>query len=62
MLDSALSHDTYYFEFKFDSATIFYGFTYKEMMIYRRPLKFYIVEQIKKTVEHLILIHFTISF
>lgn len=61
-LNAVLSKDTYCFEPRFNSVTIFYDFTYKEMMIYRRPPKFYSEEQVRVAVENPVLIHFTTSF
>lgn len=61
-LNAVLSHETYCFEPKFNSVTIFYDFTYKEMMIYRRPPSFYTEEQVREAVEKPVIIHFTTSF
>lgn len=61
-LNAVLSKDTFCFEPRFNSVTIFYDFTYKEMMIYRRPPEFYTEEKIRKAVEKPALIHFTTSF
>lgn len=61
-LNAVLSHDAYCFEPRFNSVTIFYDFTYREMLIYRRPPKFYTEEQVKKAVEEPVIIHFTTSF
>lgn len=61
-LNSVLSYQTYCFEPRFNSVTIFYDFTYREMMIYRKPPKFYKEKDIKKAVEEPVLIHFTTSF
>lgn len=62
VLNAVLSRDTYCFEPKFNAVTIFYDFTYKEMLIYRRPPKFYTEEQVRQAVENPVLIHFTTSF
>ena len=62
VLNAILSHDTYCFEPRFNSVTIFYDFTYEELMIYRKPPKFYTKKQIKVAVEHPSIIHFTTSF
>lgn len=35
-LKSVLSHDIYCFDMRFNSITIFYDFTYKEILIYRK--------------------------
>ena len=40
-LNAVLSHDTYCFEPKFNSVTIFYDFTCNEMLVYRRPPRTY---------------------
>lgn len=61
-LNAVLSHDTYCLEPYFNSVTIFYDFSFKEMMIYRRPPKFYTMEQIKKAVDKPSIVHFTTSF
>ena len=62
VLNAVLSHDTYCFEPRFNSVTIFYDFSYKEMMIYRRPPKFYTEEQVREAVDNPAIIHFTTSF
>lgn len=61
-LNSILSHDTYCFEPRFNSVTIFYDFSYKEIFIYRKPPFFYSPDEIKMAVEAPVLIHFTTSF
>lgn len=62
-LNAVLANDTYCFEPRFNSVTIFYDFNYKEMMIYRKPPKgFYTEPQIKEAIEHPVIIHFTTSF
>lgn len=61
-LNAVLSHDTYCFEPLFNSVTIFYDFTYKEMLIYRKPPKFYTEKQVREAVDNPSLIHFTTSF
>ena len=61
-LNAVLSKDTFCFDPRFNSVTIFYDFTYKDMMIYRRPPEFYTEEEIRKAVEKPALIHFTTSF
>ncbi|ROZ26559.1 glycosyltransferase family 8 protein [Enterococcus faecium] len=61
-LNAILSKDTYCFEPRFNSVTIFYDFNYKEMMIYRRPPRFYTQEEVCVAVDNPMLIHFTTSF
>ena len=61
-LNAILSHDTYCFEPRFNSVTIFYDFSYKEMLIYRKPPVFYSEQQVKEAVENPVIVHFTTSF
>lgn len=61
-LNAVLSYDTYCFDPRFNSVTIFYDFTYEEMMIYRKPPVFYSKGQVKEATEHPVIIHFTTSF
>lgn len=61
-LNAVLSKDTYCFEPRFNSVTIYYDFTYQEMMVYRKPSEFYSEDMIKEAVEKPVLIHFTTSF
>lgn len=61
-LNAILSNHTYCFEPKFNTVTIFYDFTYSEMMVYRKPPKFYTEQQIKQATEDPFIIHFTTSF
>ncbi len=61
-LNAVLSKDTYCFEPRFNSVTIYYDFSYQEMMVYRKPPEFYSEEQIIEAVEHPVLIHYTTSF
>ncbi len=61
-LNAVLSHDTYCFNPKYNSETVFYDFSYKEMMIYRDPPEFYPEEEIRNAVENPVIIHYTTSF
>ena len=61
-LNAVLSHDTYCFEPRFNSVTIYYDFSYDEMLVYRKPPKFYDREEIKKAADSPVIIHFTTSF
>ncbi|WP_026835435.1 glycosyltransferase family 8 protein [Eubacterium xylanophilum] len=62
-LNAILSHDTYCFEPRFNSVTIYHDFNYDEMMIYRKPPKgFYGREEIKVAVDDPVIIHYTTSF
>lgn len=61
-LNAVLSHDTYCFEPYFNAVTIYFDFSYDEILIYRKPPKFYNREQIRKAVDDPTIIHFTTSF
>lgn len=61
-LNAILSYETFCFEPRFNSVTIFYDFTYQDMMIYRKPPKFYSEIEIKEAVDNPVIIHFTTSF
>ena len=61
-LNAVLSKDVYCFKPKFNSITIFYDFTYSDMLIYRKPTYFYTKEEIEEAVESPSIIHFTTSF
>lgn len=62
VLNAILSDDVYCFEPKFNSVTIFYDFTYEDMLIYRKPPTFYTKEEIQGAIENPFIIHFTTSF
>lgn len=62
-LNAVLSHDTYCFEPRFNSVTIFYDFNYEELLIYRKPAKGYYSEmEVQEAVNEPVIIHFTTSF
>ena len=62
-LNAVLSHDCYCFDPVFNSVTIFYDFTYSELLTYRKPVKGYYSEaEVKNAAEHPAIIHFTTSF
>lgn len=61
-LNAILSKETYCLNPAFNSVTIFYDFSYEEMMQYRRPPQFYSKEMVENAVENPVLIHFTTSF
>ncbi len=62
VLNAVLAHETYCFEPRFNAVTIFFDFSYKEMMVYRKPPQFYSEEAIMKAVASPVLIHYTTSF
>lgn len=61
-LNAMLSKDTYCFHPRFNSITIFYDFTYEEMLVYRKPVDFYSKKDVKSAVEHPVIIHYATSF
>lgn len=61
-LNAVLSHETYCFSPCFNTVTIFFDFSYAEMLTYRKPPEFYCEEEVKKAVEDPVIIHFTTSF
>ena len=62
-LNAVLSYDTYCFEPRLNTLTVFYDFNYQEMLIYRKPPKdYYNEEEIKRAIQEPYIIHFTTSF
>lgn len=61
-LNAILSHDVYCFEPRFNAVTIFFDFSYRDMLMYRKPPKFYDEEAVQKAVENPDILHFTTSF
>ena len=61
-LNAVLSKDTFCFHPRFNSVTIFYDFTYEEMLVYRKPVDFYSKKEVRQAVEHPVIIHYTTSF
>lgn len=61
-LNAVLSHETALLDPKFNSITIFHDFTYKDMLIYRKPPMFYSKDEVKEAVKNPVIIHFTTSF
>lgn len=61
-LNAVLSHDIYCFEPCYNSVSIYYDFTFEEMLVYRKPPRFYTKEQIQRAVDEPRIIHFTTSF
>lgn len=62
VLNAVLSNNVYCFEPRFNAVTIFFDFSYSEMMLYRRPPSFYSKDQIQEAVENPVIVHFTTSF
>lgn len=62
VLNAVLSHDVFCFDPRFNVVTIFYDFSYDEMMIYRKPSAFYSEKTILSAIDDPTIIHFTTSF
>lgn len=61
-LNNVLSKDVYCFEPKFNSVTIFYDFSYKELLSYRKPAgNYYTEEDLCNAVNDAVIIHYTTS-
>lgn len=62
VLNAILSRDTALINPKFNSVTLFYDFSYNNMIIYRKPPFYYSKEEIMDSVRNPYIIHFTTSF
>ena len=60
-LNHVLSHETFCFEPRFNAVTIFFDFTYKEMLTYRNPPVFYPEALVAEAVDDPDIVHFTTS-
>lgn len=61
-LNAVLSHETALLDPRFNSVTIFYDFTYDNMLIYRKPPVFYSKEKVEEAIKNPVIIHYTTSF
>lgn len=61
-LTAVLSHETICFDTVFNAVTIFFDFSYKEMLAYRRPPAYYQETEVKRAVEDPVIVHYTLSF
>lgn len=61
-LGTVLSKETALLNPKFNAVTLFYDFTYLNMLIYRKPPYYYSKEEIIEVRENPTIIHFTTSF
>jgi len=61
-LNAILSKETYCFDPKYNAVTIFFDFSYDEILIYRKPVNLYSRELIEKAVDNPVIIHYTTSF
>lgn len=61
-LGATLSKETALFHPKFNAITVFYDFSYENMMLYRKPPYYYTNDEIVQARENPVIIHFTTSF
>lgn len=61
-LTAVLSRETLCFDTIYNAVTIFFDFSYEEMLRYRRPPKYYSEADVKRAVEDPVIIHYTLSF
>ena len=61
-LTAVLSRDCLCFDPKFNAVTIFFDFSYREMMSYRKPPAYYTEARLEKAKRDPTLIHYTLSF
>ena len=62
VLNAVLSQEVHCIAPKFNAVTIFYDFSYEEMLYYREPPSFYNEEEVTQAIIEPVLIHFTTSF
>ena len=61
-LSAVLSRETLCFDAAFNAVTIFFDFSYREMLAYRKPPKYYDEEEIQRAAENPVIVHYTLSF
>ena len=61
-LTAVLSRETYCFDTVYNAVTIFFDFSYEEMLRYRRPPKYYSREEVQRAVDDPAIVHYTLSF
>lgn len=61
-LTAVLSRETMCFDTVYNAVTIFFDFSYEEMIRYRRPPRYYSEADVKRAVEDPVIIHYTLSF
>lgn len=62
VLNAVLSKETFCFEPRFNAVTLYFDFTFEEIMQYRKTPEFYSQDEIKKATEQPVIIHYTTSF
>lgn len=61
-LNAVLSRDCILFDPRLNAVTIFFDFSYKEMLRYRKPPEYYREEEVLDAVNNPVIIHYTVSF
>lgn len=61
-LNAVLSKDTCCFHPKYNAVTVFFDFTYEEMLRYRQPPDYYSKNEVLSAVDDPVIIHYTRSF
>lgn len=61
-LNAVLSKNTRVLETKFNMVSIFYDLAYKDILLYRKPVDFYSIEEINSGKKNPVIIHYTSSF
>lgn len=62
VLNAVLSRECLCFDPVFNAVTIFFDFSYKEMLAYRKPPAYYSEEEVARAVRDPVIIHYTMSF
>lgn len=61
-LNAVLSKNTQVLETKFNMVSIFYDLAYKDILLYRKPVDFYTIEEINSGKKNPVIVHYTSSF
>ena len=61
-LNAVLSRDCLCFSPKFNAVTIFFDFSYREMLRYRKPPDYYPEAEVIRAAEDPVIVHYTVSF
>ena len=61
-LNAILSKNTQVLETKFNMVSIFYDLAYKDILLYRKPVDFYTIEEINSGKKNPVIVHYTSSF
>ena len=62
IINGVLSHKSIALDLKNNFYTALYDFSYKDLMIFRKPSKFYSEEEVEEAKKNPVIVHFTTSF